>query len=46
MKKEIKLQDLCSDNDNVIVMSFTIIAAGVALMVLCFMLMYIAALFS
>lgn len=46
MKKEIKLQDLCSDNDNVIVMSFTVMAAGIALMVLCFMLLYIAALFS
>lgn len=46
MKKEIKLQDLCSDNDNVVVMTFSVAAAGIAIMAACFMLLYIAAFFS
>lgn len=46
MKKEIKVQNLCSDTDEVIVMSFCVIICGIALMMLVFGLMYLAALFN
>lgn len=46
MKKEILLQDLCSDVDKTVVLTLCVICSGTAILALVFGLMFLAALFT
>lgn len=46
MKKEITVQNLCSDRIETIVLTLCVICAGTALVVLVFGLLFLAALFT